>query len=238
MTDDDQKRKSGLRHLSSDHQRQSMEKLSLQVPAQEEQPQQRSSSFSSSSFVNTHLSLTKVVRRYHPSVRLKEVDIKIPLSFYLGRVPLGCISPRIQQAETRSILCLLPALFGDIGPLLVHTSYSCGRVLGTATTTGRHTRISECFSIYNRTRTVGSLLRKPFIVGFIRATTPLDHFARCVVTTERNDPYTLFRRVSREVNDHTIPGTRFVRSVEGGGQPVRSGHTGDPFFGCERTPVC
>lgn len=146
--------------------------------AQEEEPQRQSSSFSSPSFVNTHLSLTKVVRRYSLPVRLKGVDSWTSSSFYLGRVPLNRRSPRIQQAKTDSTLCFLffSNLFGDIGLLLACPSYSRRRVLGTATAAGRHTSISERFSVCDRARTVSSLLRKPFVVEPERAAAPPDHF--------------------------------------------------------------
>ena len=113
---------------------QRMEKLSF--PAQDERPSQSSSPFSSSSFVNTHLSLTKVVRHHLPVSSFEGVNNRILFSLRVGRVPPSCFSPRIQQAEAdRSLGFFFDSnLCGDIRSLFAHPSHSRRRILGTAAT--------------------------------------------------------------------------------------------------------
>ena len=103
-----------------------MGKLSL--PVHEEQSSQEASS----SFVNTHLSLTKVVRHDGPSIR----SMGLTFLLRLGRVPPGCFSPRIQQTETNCTLRFLvnPSIYGDIRLLFACPSHSRSRILGTAAT--------------------------------------------------------------------------------------------------------
>ena len=115
-------------HSTSNVQLRRMVKLSL--PVHEEQPSQEASS----SFVNTHLSLTKVVRRDGPSVRSKVLTFLL----HLGRVSPGCFSPRIQQTETNRTLGFLidSGICGDIRLLFACPSNPPGRTLGTATTAG------------------------------------------------------------------------------------------------------
>ena len=116
---------------SSDLQLQSMGKLSLHI--QDEQTPQRPS-FSSSSFVNTHLSLTKVVR-LHVHCRFVQGGFTI---LRLGRVSPSRLSPWIQQTETDSSFgfLLYPNFRGDIRLLFTRPSYSRRRIPRTPAATG------------------------------------------------------------------------------------------------------